>query len=134
MTTPYLGVLIEQSLRDPSFLDAVEVVRRQQDPHGTWVFLLVRVAPARARDAFARLQAALARDQPWYVHFFRGAELVVVYADAIVDMTTDPATWSAAIAHGRGLGIPAVQLDFVPHTLAQVQERFGVTGLEPAGR
>lgn len=123
--SPYLGVIIEQSLADPSYLDEVEVVRRQRDPGGSWVFLLVRVPEARAREAFARLRAALPPDERWYAHFFRGSELVVVFRDAVLSMTTDPATWTEAVAHGRALGIPAEQLDFVPHTPAQVKARFG---------
>lgn len=122
----WLGVVIEQSLSDPSVLDTIEVVHRARDPHGTWVFLLVRVPEAERAAALARLQRALAQDAPWYVHFFRATELVVVFRDAIVSMTTDPATWGPALAHGARHGIPAAQLDFDPHTLAQVEARFGI--------
>ncbi len=122
----YLGVVIEQSLADPSVLEAVEVVHRARDPHGTWVFLLVRVPAERGAAAFARIHAALHRDAPWYAHFFRGPELVVVFGDGVVSMTTDPATWGPALAHGARLGIPAEQLDFEPRTLDGVAQRFGV--------
>lgn len=122
----YLGVVVEQSLADRSFLDTVEVVHRERDPNGTWVFLLVRVPEAKGAAAFARLRAALHQDVPWYAHFFRGTELVVVFGDAVVSMTTDPATWGPALAHGARLGIPEAQLDFVPHTIEQVAERFAI--------
>lgn len=122
----WLGVVIEQSLADRSILDAVEVVHRARDPNGTWVFLVVRVPAEGSAAAFARLQAALQRDAAWYAHFFRGTELVVVFGDAIVSMTTDPATWGPALAHGARRGIPEAQLDFDPHTLEGVARRFGV--------
>jgi hypothetical protein len=124
MPPSYLGLIIEQSLRDPSFLEGVEIVRRHRDPNGTWVFLLVRVPRFGAEAAFQRLQASL-DPAPWYAHFFAGDDLVVIYRDAIFSMTTDPATWAAAIAHGVGLGIPEAQLDFWPRTVAQAEERFG---------
>ncbi len=122
---PYVGVVIEQSLADPAGLRGLEVLRRQRDPHGDWVFLLVRVAGEQGREAFARLQAALRKNETWYAHFFRGDELVVIYRDATFTISTDPATWGPVIDHGRRLGFPAEQLDFVPHTPAQVEARFG---------
>lgn len=126
----YLGIVIEQSLADPSWLDTVELVHREKDPDGTWVFLVVRVPEAESAAAFARLRSALQRDDAWYAHFFRGTELVVVFRDAVVATTTDPATWGPATAHGARLGIPAAQLDFRPHTIEQVAQRFGI---RPAG-
>ncbi len=125
----FVGVLIEQSLADPAGLRGVEVLRRQRDPRGTWVFLLVRVLGALEYETFAGLQAALRRDGAWYCHFFRGDELVVIYRDAILTMSVEPTTWGPAIDHGRRLGIPAEQLDFVPHTPAEVEARFGAGAL-----
>jgi hypothetical protein len=122
----YLGVVIEQSLADRSCLETIEIVHREKDPNGDWVFLLVRVPEAGSAGVFARLQSALRRYEPWYAHFFRGTELVVVYGDAVVATTTDPATWGPAIAHGVKLGIPEEQLDFFPHTIDQVAQRFGI--------
>jgi len=124
---PFLGVVIEQSLADSSFLDTVEIVHRERAPDGTWVFLLVRVPQEGSAGAFARLQSALEPGAPWYAHFFRDTELVVVFRDAIVSMSTDPATWGPALAHGARHGIPAAQLDFEPHTLEGVVRRFGVS-------
>ena len=102
--TPYVGVLIEQSLADPASLRGINVLRRQRDPHGAWVFLLVRVPGPQERETFAALQAALRKDGCWYTHFFRGEELVVIYRDATFTMSVDPATWGPAIDHGRRLG------------------------------
>jgi hypothetical protein len=122
----YHGVVIEQSLADRSFLETVEVVHRERDPNGTWVFLLLRVPERESATTFARLQSALQQDAPWYAHFFRGSELTVVYRDAVVSMTVDPATWGPALAHGARLGIPEGQLDFFPHTIEQLAQRFGI--------
>jgi hypothetical protein len=127
--TPYVGVLIEQSLADHASLRGIEVLCRQRDPHGAWVFLLVRVVGAQERETFAGLQASLRKDGNWYTHFFRGEELVVIYRDATFTMSIDPTTWGAAVEHGRRLGIPEDQLDFVPHTPVQVEARFGAGAL-----
>ena len=42
-------------------------------------------------------------------------------------MTTDAASWEAAIAHGLTLGIPREQLDFWPHSTEQLEEAFAIS-------
>ncbi len=122
---PFLGVVIEQSLTDPAFADSLDVVRRERDPGGDWVFLLVRIESEKLASELERLRRALATDEAWYAHFFSGDEIAVVFLDAIIRMTTDSASWTTVIEHGLALGIPVEQLDFVPHTIEQVEERFG---------
>lgn len=122
---PYLGVVIEQSLADPAFAESLDVVRRQCDPGGDWVFLLVRIAFEQLEPELERLRRALATNEAWYAHFFSGDRLAVVFSDSVIRVTTDPASWSSAIEHGLALGIPVEQLDFAPHTFEQVEKRFG---------
>ena len=128
---PFYGIVIEQSLADPAFVETLDVVHRKQDPNGSWVFLLVRIASDRLFSELERIREALADDQPWYAHFFSGEKIAVVFPDAIISMTTDAASWEAAIAHGLTLGIPREQLDFWPHTLEQAEERFGISLADP---
>ena len=124
---PFYGIVIEQSLADPAFVETLDVVHRKQDPNGSWVFLLVRIASDRLFSELERIREALADDQPWYAHFFSGEKIAVVFSDAIISMTTDVTSWEAAIAHGLTLGIPREQLDFQPHTVEQVEEMFGLS-------
>jgi hypothetical protein len=122
-----LGIVIEQSLTDPAFAGSLDVVHRKRDPNGTWVFLLVRVAPERLANELERIRQAMVRDEPWYAHFFSEDRLDVVFADAIFELSTDPMSWSPAVDHGLALGIPAEQLDFWPRTGTQVEEMLGVS-------
>ena len=124
---PYFGIVIEQSLADPAFAETLDVVYRKRDPNGSWVFLLVRIAPECLSTGLERIRQALAGDQPWYTHFFSEDRLVVVFADTIFELSTDPLSWSPAIEHGLARGIPAVQLDFWPRTPAQVEEMLGIS-------
>ena len=124
---PYFGVVIEQSLADPAFAGTLDVAVRRRDPNGSWVFLLVRIAPERLTDELERIRQSIARDEPWYAHFFSGDDLAIVFADAIFRITTDPASWQPAVDHGLALGISAAQLDFWPRTPAQLEEMLGVS-------
>ncbi|MGZ4387688.1 MAG: hypothetical protein ACXVZO_12215 [Gaiellaceae bacterium] len=121
----YLGIVVEQSLTDPSFLQEIDVVASESEGPGSWRFLLVRIDPELLDEELARLRRALATDEPWYAHAFRDRELIVVFADALFWLTTDPASWSPAVEHGLAAGIPPEQLDFWPHTLEQARDRFG---------
>jgi hypothetical protein len=124
---PFLGIVIEQSLADPAFAETLDVIKRKRDPNGSWAFLLVRIASDRLFTELERIRQALAGDQPWYAHFFSGEKIAVVFSEAIFSMTTDVASWEAAIAHGLSLGIPREQLDFWPHSVEQVEEMFGIS-------
>jgi hypothetical protein len=125
--SPFFGIVIEQSLADPRFADTLDIPLRRKDPNGSWLFLIVRIAPEHLDRELERIRRALASDEPWYAHFFRGQELIAVFADAIFRVTTDEASWRPILDHGRGLGIPAEQLDFWPHTLEQAEEMLGVS-------
>jgi hypothetical protein len=130
----FFGIVIEQSLADPAFAETLDVVFREKDPNGDWVFLIVRVEPELLAGELERLRLALAGDEVWYAHFFSRAEIAVVYPDAIVRMTTDSASWTPAIEHGLALGIPIEQLDFSPNTVEQAEERFGISLTEDSQR
>lgn len=123
----FLGIVIEQSLADPAFAETLDVSYRKRDPNGSWVFLLVRIAPEQLSTDLERIRQAIARDEPWYAHFFSDDRLAVVFTDAVFELSTDPASWSPAIEHGLALGIPREQLDFWPRTVEQIEEMLGIS-------
>jgi hypothetical protein len=51
---------------------------------------------------------------PFYAHFYRPRELVVVFPDRVFRLTPQKQSWGPAVAHGRAAGIPQEQLDFHP--------------------
>ena len=124
---PFFGIVIEQSLTDPAFAETLDIVQRKPGPNGSWTFLLVRISSDRLFTELERIRQALTSGQPWYAHFFSGEKIAVVFSEAIFSMTTDVASWEAAIAHGLSLGIRREQLDFWPHSVEQVEEMFGIS-------
>lgn len=124
---PFYGILIEQSLADPAFVASLDVVHRRRDPNGSWVFLVVRIAPERLAAELERIRRSFTSEEAWYAHFFSADEIAVVYPDTVIRMTTDPASWAPAIEHGLALGIPLEQLDFWPHSSEQLEEEFALS-------
>jgi len=127
----YLGIVIQQSLKDNDFTPPGRVVARKRVK--TWVFLLVSVAPAEFDKHVLALRNSMVTDDTWYAHYFRDRELVIVFREAVFKVGIDPATWAPAIAYGLEKGVPLEQLDFHPRT-AEDAARFFSTSLPPAGQ
>jgi hypothetical protein len=64
-------------------------------------------------DQLASLQHSIA-EGPWYMHFWRGNEMKILFKDQAFDAkVSDKNTWVNAIDYGKSIGIPEEQLDFV---------------------
>ncbi len=120
----YLGIVIQQSLRDATFAPPGKLVARKI--LNTWVFLLVSVAGSAIDEHIEMLQAKMVNDGKWYAHYFRGEELIVVFRDAVFKVNLNRATWGPVIEYGLKKGIPLEQLDFNPATPQGTKELFGL--------
>lgn len=124
MDPAYLGIVVENSLRDGVVPQGFTVVARVR--HGDWDFALVRAPAADVDRLVGELQRHMVTDDTWYAHFFRGDDLIVVFRDAAFQVTTDPASWTPAVQHGLAGGVPLEQLDFYPRTRAAAETFFGL--------
>ncbi|MGA2793972.1 MAG: hypothetical protein ABSE69_10625, partial [Roseiarcus sp.] len=116
----YHGQIIGLSQRDRSIFGALKVIGQRRVFWGLFTIYKVSVPPNELETIIRRLQENMSNKllflpQEYYAHFYRGRELIIVYRDRVFRVTTDPATWKAAIEHGRELGIAERQLDFSPH-------------------
>jgi hypothetical protein len=118
----YLGVVVRESLRDPSLTPPLVASRRGAD----WTMLLVRIPVEELDHGVAALRSNFDPTDCWYAHFFREDELVVVFADEVFRVSTDPATWDAPVQHGRDCGVPDNELDFSPRTVEEAEAAFGL--------
>jgi len=102
------GVVIENSLKDPSVLKDLEIVRSWED--GSWKLHEVRVSKEQAEKLSEHLN-----DGPWYVHFWEPGDdtvLVVFKGKTFTIRFSDKESWKPAVEHGKSIGIPEEQLDF----------------------
>ncbi|HEY3368416.1 MAG TPA: hypothetical protein VGK74_25460 [Symbiobacteriaceae bacterium] len=119
----YLGIIVEQCLRDPALTAELHIAAVKRGEY--WTFLLASVPEADFAQHIRLLQSHMVLDDHWYAHYFRGNELVVVYGDAVFRMSTDKESWGPAVAHGLASGIPLEQLDFHPNTRQDIEQFFG---------
>jgi hypothetical protein len=52
---------------------------------------------------------------------------VVVFRDAVFEVTVDESTWAEVVEHGLARGVPPAELDFEPRTVADAGAVFGLT-------
>ena len=114
MLSEYHGILVEEGLQDPSVLRMVEVLGRKRG--GDWSLVRVGVGAAHLPEVLDRVRRSLKTVDgvPFYAHFYRDAELVVVFPDRVFRATPDRVTWGPAVEYGMSVGIPAEELDFRP--------------------
>ena len=110
----YHGIIIKQSLRDPSILDSVRILGKKSAKNWTMLRVLIR---DEGLENFAKLvQANLLTENkvPYYAHFYNQQDLIVIFPDRVFRIKPDKKTWGSAVRYGRSIGISERELDFKP--------------------
>ncbi|TRZ53428.1 hypothetical protein D4R99_00840 [bacterium] len=105
----YKGTIIENSLKDRSILDQIEVIKRYNLEDWTLDDVLVK------NEQIQNLQNCLDKG-PWYIHLWEEGKdnIKVIFRDKIFDIKfSDKSSWINAVAYGKSIGIPEEQLDFL---------------------
>lgn len=102
------GIIIENSLRDKSILDKLDVTKTYQS--GSWILHDVLLRKDQIRELAKYLD-----DGPWYMHFWLSGkdDVVVLFKKRIFTIKfSDKTTWAQCVTYGKSLGILEEQLDF----------------------
>jgi len=110
----YHGIIVQEALRDPSVLSGVTILGRKKG--ADWHLLRVGVDAGLLSSTNERVQKSLKVENgvPFYAHFYRPGELIVVFPDQVFHVTPHPDSWASVLSHGKAHGIPPAQLDFAP--------------------
>ena len=101
------GIIVEESLVDRKVLSRLQILKSWEDDG--YMLHDVLIDESSIKD----VQAALASG-PWYVHFWEGDDITIVYKEKIFQTKKgDKTTWTDAIAYGESLGIPDHELTFI---------------------
>lgn len=125
MSKEYHGNLLDTSFSDPQYLDKFRVFAKKKSETNPWTLHGVIVPEDAIETVIREVQAKLVPNEPYYNHFYRGDELIVVFKDKVFKITPDRSTWKDAVAYGQTLGIPDDQLVFEPNRFEGEQEYFG---------
>lgn len=105
----YQGTIIENSLLNKSVLKDLNILKTYQMEDWLLHDVLVNEEQVEKLGKFLR-------DGPWYMHFWEDNrdDIVVVFKDKNFRIKhSNRETWREAIEHGKTIGIPEEQLDFL---------------------
>ena len=120
---PVAGTLVAESVR-PGGLVTLEVTLRRMvrrrvsfpspDQPDVWTFIDFRCADEQQAEALAQRLSQAMLEGPWYCDYGSQTRKWIVFAGKVFAFARDDeASWSAAVAHGRAVGVPEAQLDWV---------------------
>jgi len=106
----YLGTVVEEGLKDLSILKELDIVKSETSPNNSWHLHNVRIP----KEKIVELQTCLRDQEPWYMHFWKGDKITVVFKDKTFTISaSNKSTWGDAVDYGLSIGIPKRQLDFL---------------------
>jgi len=107
------GILVNMAFIDKSF--PIQFKQFAQKTAGDWILYGVEILRERLDDSIAQIQAAMREDAPFYAHFYDDEILVVIFKNKIFKVTSHASSWDEILRYGKGVNIPAEQLDFWPN-------------------
>lgn len=126
----YTGYIINKSQRDKKIFKNMVITNQKTIWLGLIIIYEVQVDADYIDLMIKKLQSNMVTHiglikQEFYIHFYCGEELIVVYRDKVFHITADKATWTEAVEYGRNLGIVEKQLDFLtPEEMKNMTKTF----------
>lgn len=120
------GIVVDAAFTDPSFLNSLNTFATKTD--ADWTITGIVIDDADFEAELSRIQKGLRKDAPFYLHFYRDQELVVVFAAQTFRVSTNRDSWAPILAYAATLSIPEQQLDFVPRSIEEETAYFGIQG------
>lgn len=114
----YKGYIIDKSQKNKNIFNTLEISNKKTIWCGLITIYEIVVKESELIELISRLQNNMVDHigllrQEFYLHFYCGNELIVVYRNKVFFATSDKSTWEEAQSYGRGLGIVSKQLDFL---------------------
>lgn len=109
----YKGTIVQESLIDDRQLNDFEIISfkitKEDNPLERWhLFSVV------SSEKYIKQLASNLKPEKWYAHFWSNDDVIAVYPGVTFNFKhSDKKTWAPAISHGKSLGIPEEQLDFI---------------------
>ena len=120
----YKGIIIEESLEDPSILSELEIIETKVIPVGPeqktpwllqWTLHTVEFSDDKADRIADEISKSIDAQHPqWYADFKNDTHHYIVFLMKVFKIElADVRTYEEAKKFGHHLGIPSEQLDFI---------------------
>ena len=118
----YHGIIIDQEFTDKSFPNNFKIFAKKQD--GDWGIYGIEIEDLKLDETISKIQANLKTNENWYVHFYNGENLIVIFKNKIFKTSVNSSRWQPIINYGKEIGIPEEQLDFKPNKFEEENSYF----------
>ncbi len=110
----YHGLIVREGIRDPTVFQAMTVLGTKTGQN--WTLIKIGIEPKAISRVIREVQSNLLTEKgvPYYAHFYRGEELIIVFPDRVFHVSPEEDSWREAISYGESLGVPRAELDFRP--------------------
>ena len=110
----YHGIIVRDGIRDQTIFDRMTVLGTKTGQN--WTLLKVGIEAKAISRVIREIQSNLLTEKgvPYYAHFYRGEELIIVFSDRAFHVSPEEDSWKEAISYGESLGVPRAELDFRP--------------------
>ena len=114
----YKGIVLLESLNDPSVLSQIEIVniRFKDEPTATaeqpnkWSWYSVRVPESFIEEYMHKVSGSL-KKRAWYTNLWREGDYILIFPNKIFrNQSLHEYEWQEAIEYGMSIGIPLEQL------------------------
>lgn len=120
----YIGVVIEESLEDKSFLNKIKIISVEVEDvnkeHKTpwldrWTLDTVEIEEDKAKEIAEEISMSLEKEHPWYADFKNNEHHFIIFRNKVffIDRQSKE-QYDVAKQYGISLGIPEYQVDFHP--------------------
>jgi hypothetical protein len=118
----YHGIVVSLSQKDKSKVRSLDIIGIKKMLWGMLKLYKLQVQEDKLEETINVLQGNMSgrilfKKQEFYLHFYRGDELIIVYRDKVFRVSCDSSTWGEAIDYGKRMGILEKQLDFSPNRI-----------------
>src|SRR5258708_38372927 len=116
------GIIVNKSLIDETSINEFKILSKLID--GDWIIYGIQILDDDIDHAVIEIQEDMHESGAFYNHFYNDIELIVVFKNKTFRTMLDTATWVEIIEYGKSLGIPEIQLDFIPHKFEDEAKYF----------
>ena len=109
----YHGILLDASF-EGIFLKSFKILGRKRSETNPWIMSKVEVRDEDIEKVIETCKDNL-MDGPYYCHFYKYGEIIVVFKKRVFRITQDKSSWKPVIEYGLSIGIPLEQLDIKPN-------------------
>jgi hypothetical protein len=114
MSGEYHGVLLDAAFEDQNFINCFKVFWKRKSTRNSWTIFGVIVPEAEIGGVIKKIQKNLLQNKPYYAHFYRKDDMIVVFREKVFRIKPDKSTWAEAVKYGMNKSIPQEQMDFFP--------------------